>query len=120
MQCDRSQNSLFDFCLSESARCQENGINHIVRNAVGRVLQTKRDEVAACFDGKVISVAHEETEFEQFEGLEGIEDNVDELGIDVFELRDLWSIVCLLLTVFLLGDGNQRLIAFELLEELVN
>jgi hypothetical protein len=67
----------------------------------------------------MIPIADEQTQLEQFEGLERIEDDVDELGVDIFELRYLWSLVQLgLFLPLLVADGNERLISLELFEEL--
>jgi hypothetical protein len=67
----------------------------------------------------VISVADKQTQLEEFEGLKSIKDNVDEFGIDIFELGNLWSLINFLV-LFTFINCNQRLITLELLKELLN
>ena len=67
----------------------------------------------------MVPVAHEEAQLEEFEWFEGVEDDVDELWIDVLELGYLGTVVDDLLWVCV-TDCDQRLVAFELFEKLLN
>lgn len=68
----------------------------------------------------MVPVADKQAEFEQFEGLQSIEDDVDELVIDVLEVGYFGTIVDRGLLVFGVAEGDERLVPFELGEELVD
>ena len=67
----------------------------------------------------MVSVADKKAELEEFEWFQGIEDDVDELGVDILKLGDFGTVIddfnCLVS-----ADCNQRLITFELLKEVMN
>jgi hypothetical protein len=64
----------------------------------------------------VVPIADEEAKFEEFEGFECIQDDIDKLRIDILKLRDIRAGICILIAVST-TNCNQRLIAFKLLEE---
>lgn len=66
----------------------------------------------------MVAVAHEQAEFEQLEGLKCVEDGVYELGVNVLELGDLWSVKFIL--GVLVRNCNKGLVSLELFEELPN
>lgn len=66
----------------------------------------------------MVAVADEEAQLEKLEGLEGVQDDVDELWVDLLELGDLGTDVEQLSLVGL-ADRDQRLVAFELAEKLL-
>lgn len=67
----------------------------------------------------MVSIANKKAKFEQLEGLKGVKYGVDELRVDILELCNLRPIVeQVLVSLFLLVNSDQRLVAFELLEKL--
>lgn len=68
----------------------------------------------------MVPVADEEAELEQLEGFKGVEDDVDELGVDVLELGDFRTVIEDIDRLVSTADRDQRLVALELLKELLN
>lgn len=69
---------------------------------------------------KMISVTDEQTELVQFETFESIKNDINELGINIFKFRNLWSVINNILILCCFGNCDQRLISFELFEKLIH
>lgn len=67
----------------------------------------------------MISIADKQAQLEEFEGLKSIEDDVDKFRINIFKLGNLRPLIDFLV-LFIIVNSDQRLIALELLEKLLN
>lgn len=69
---------------------------------------------------KVIPVAYKQAQFIQFEAFKGVENNVDKFRIDILKFCNFRAVVNGVQVLRSFVNGNQWLIPFELLKELIN
>jgi hypothetical protein len=65
----------------------------------------------------MISVADKETQLVKLETFKGVQDHIDGLSVNIFEVSDFGNLNFLFFLRFSFVDSYQRLITFKLLEE---
>ena len=69
---------------------------------------------------EVVSIAHEQAEFVELETFKGIEYNINELRIDIFEFGDFGAVVDDVLILLGFGHSDEGLVTLELSKEFVH
>ncbi len=117
MNCNWTQNALFKLCLSQAAGRKQSWADESVCLTVGRVLHHDWDQISTGLFWQMISVADKETQLVKLETFKGVQDHIDGLSVNIFEVSDFGNLNFLFFLRFSFVDSYQRLITFKLLEE---
>lgn len=69
---------------------------------------------------EVVSIAHEQAEFVELETFKGIEYNINELRIDIFEFGDFGAVIYDILILLRFGHSDEGLVPLELSKEFLH